>query len=123
MGDREMTLLTSADYSLSYLQSFKYEYVAGSYNLPIPNFNTTPLTKDLILVKCTTDTPNGIATGVGTAVQFVTLDNGEVMSVGSHKIYLGTQLLQLETFTPYYLRVFPLSRLRQLTLTVREYNG
>ena len=118
-----MNLLTSSQYSLSYLQSFTYEYEAGVVNRPMPNFNTTPLTKDLILVKCTTDTPNGIGTSVGTAVQFVTLDNGEVVSVGSHRIYLGTQLLQLETFTPYYLRVFPLNRLRQLTLSVREYNG
>jgi len=118
-----MTLLTASKYSLSYVQSFEYRYVAGSYNLPIANFDTSQLTKDLILVKCTTDNPNGAFTGVGTVVQFITLDSGEVVSVDSHRLYLGTQLLELKSFNPYFLRIFPLNRLRQLTLSVREYNG
>jgi len=117
-----MTLLTSGEYSVSYIQSFSNQNIGG-LNLPIPIFNTSNFTKDLILVKCTNDNPTNLQTSVGTVVQMIALDNGELVSVDSHRIYLGTQFLELKAFSPYYLRVFPLSRLRQLTLSVREYNG
>ncbi len=118
-----MDITDSSKWSLKYIQSFNTE-TFGAINTGISKFNTSPIVFEnkLIKIKCTSSdvTSNQY---VGSILQKLTLSNGEIVVAESRYIYLGSQVLELKDFTPYFVEVSARKALKQLTISMSEFTG
>jgi hypothetical protein len=110
-------------WTLRYIQSFNADSF-GAVNVGIQKFNTSVLNENIIKIKCTSSAPISTTSQyVGYVLHKVTLDSGEVSFIDKRSIYLGSQIFELKAFTPFFLTVVPVRRLRQLTLSISEFVG
>lgn len=108
---------------LRYIQSFNADNF-GAVNIGIQKFDTSVFNENIIKIKCTSSAPiSTVSQYVGYVLHKVTLDSGEVSFIEKKSIYLGSQIFDLKAFTPYFLTVAPVRRIRQLTLSVSEFIG